>query len=146
MNGNPATPARSRLPALAGALAFALLVVACGSKQATPPAAATDTAAPATPATPEAAPAAAAVPAPAVTQASWAPDEIEKLVSPIALYPDQLVGQILAASVNPQEVLDGATGCCRTRISRATRWTRRRRRSDWARRCAPSCSSPRSST
>ncbi|HUK01446.1 MAG TPA: DUF3300 domain-containing protein [Steroidobacteraceae bacterium] len=46
-------------------------------------------------------------PAPAVTQASWAPDELEKLVSPIALYPDQLVGQILAASVNSQEVLDG---------------------------------------
>jgi hypothetical protein len=48
-----------------------------------------------------------AVPAPAVTQASWAPDALEELVAPIALYPDQLVGQILAASVNPQEVLDG---------------------------------------
>jgi len=41
-----------------------------------------------------------------VTQASWAPDALEKLVAPIALYPDQLVGQILAASVNSQEVLD----------------------------------------
>jgi hypothetical protein len=31
---------------------------------------------------------------------------LEELVAPIALYPDQLVGQILAASVNSQEVLD----------------------------------------
>ena len=46
------------------------------------------------------------VPAPAVTQASWSPDALEQLVAPIALYPDQLVGQILAASVNSQEVLD----------------------------------------
>jgi hypothetical protein len=44
--------------------------------------------------------------APAVTQASWAPDAVEELVAPIALYPDQLLGQILAASVNTQEVLD----------------------------------------
>jgi hypothetical protein len=50
-----------------------------------------------------------AVPAPAVTQASWAPDVLEELVAPIALYPDQLLGQILAASVNPQEVLDGGS-------------------------------------
>jgi hypothetical protein len=41
-----------------------------------------------------------------VTQASWSPDAIEELVAPIALFPDPLVGQILAASVNPQEVLD----------------------------------------
>jgi Protein of unknown function (DUF3300) len=55
------------------------------------------------------APAAAAPesPAPAVTEASWSPSALEQLVAPIALYPDQLVGQILAASVNSQEVLDG---------------------------------------
>jgi uncharacterized protein DUF3300 len=41
-----------------------------------------------------------------VTQASWTPDALEELVAPIALYPDPLVAQILAASVNPQEVLD----------------------------------------
>jgi hypothetical protein len=46
------------------------------------------------------------VPAPAVTQASWAPDALEELLAPIALYPDALLGQILAASVNAQEVLD----------------------------------------
>jgi len=50
-----------------------------------------------------AAPAITAMP---VTQASWDPDAIDELVAPIALYPDQLVGQILAASVNTQEVLD----------------------------------------
>lgn len=47
------------------------------------------------------------VPSPAVTQASWAPDALEELLAPIALYPDQLLTQILAASVNTQEVLDG---------------------------------------
>lgn len=31
---------------------------------------------------------------------------IEDLVAPIALYPDQLLAQVLAVSVNPQEVLD----------------------------------------
>jgi len=56
--------------------------------------------------TTEPASAAPASPAEAVTQASWSPDTLEKLVAPIALYPDQLVGEILAASVNSQEVLD----------------------------------------
>jgi hypothetical protein len=42
----------------------------------------------------------------AVTEAAWSADAIDELVAPIALYPDQLVGQILAASVNSQEVLD----------------------------------------
>jgi hypothetical protein len=45
-------------------------------------------------------------PAPAITESSWSPDTLEKLVAPIALYPDALVGQILTASVNSQEVLD----------------------------------------
>ena len=48
----------------------------------------------------------ATAPAAAVTEAAWSPDAIDELVAPIALYPDQLVGQILAASVNAQEVLD----------------------------------------
>jgi len=47
------------------------------------------------------------VPPSPVTQASWAPDALEELLAPIALYPDQLLTQILAASVNTQEVLDG---------------------------------------
>ena len=62
----------------------------------------------ASPAVPPA-PAAAAAPAAqaAVTQTSWTPDALEELLAPIALYPDQLLGQILAASINSQEVLDG---------------------------------------
>jgi hypothetical protein len=48
-----------------------------------------------------------AVAAPAVTQASWSADALEELLAPIALYPDQLLAQILAASINSQEVLDG---------------------------------------
>jgi Protein of unknown function (DUF3300) len=35
------------------------------------------------------------------------PISIDDLVAPIALYPDQLLAQILTASTNPQEVLDG---------------------------------------
>jgi hypothetical protein len=102
MHGTSAAPERrTPVPKLTLALACALLLAGCGSKEAPSTAAAPAEGAPAV------APAPAAVPAPAVTQASWAPDELEKLVAPIALYPDQLVGQILAASVNSQEVLDG---------------------------------------
>jgi hypothetical protein len=32
---------------------------------------------------------------------------LDDLVAPIALYPDQLLVQVLTASTNPQEVLDG---------------------------------------
>jgi hypothetical protein len=42
-----------------------------------------------------------------VTQTSWAPDALEELLAPIALYPDPLLAQILATSINAQEVLDG---------------------------------------
>src|SRR4030095_2080302 len=56
---------------------------------------------------PAQAPGGTVVPAPVVTQASWAPDALEELVAPIALYPDSLLAQILAASINSQEVLDG---------------------------------------
>jgi len=94
-------------PGLVHAAALAAIVIVaagCGSgteSTSTPPGAS------ATPG--ETAPAAAqapAVPAPAVTQASWAPDALEELLAPIALYPDALLGQILAASINAQEVLD----------------------------------------
>lgn len=87
---------------LVGLVTTSLIVAACGRKEESAPAQA---AAPAQTASAAAAPAAAA-PAPAITQASWAPDAIEELVAPIALYPDALLGQVLAASVNAQEVLD----------------------------------------
>ena len=35
------------------------------------------------------------------------PEKLDKLLAPIALYPDALLMQVLAASVNSQEVLDG---------------------------------------
>ena len=35
------------------------------------------------------------------------PDQLDKLLAPIALYPDALLMQVLAASINSQEVLDG---------------------------------------
>jgi len=90
--------------------ACAILIAACGSR-AEGPSTNSAAGAPTAATSPESAAAASAtqppaVPAPAVTQASWAPDTIEELVAPIALYPDQLLGQILAASVNSQEVLD----------------------------------------
>jgi len=87
---------------LASFITCVAVLTACSSKTA-PPAAAEAPAQTAQPVTQAAPP---SVPAPAVTQASWSPDALEQLVAPIALYPDQLVGQILAASVNSQEVLD----------------------------------------
>jgi hypothetical protein len=35
------------------------------------------------------------------------PDQLDKLLAPVALYPDALLMQVLAASINSQEVLDG---------------------------------------
>jgi hypothetical protein len=49
---------------------------------------------------------AAAPPPPAAAPAS-APIGVDDLVAPIALYPDKLLAQILTASTNAQEVLDG---------------------------------------
>jgi len=88
-------------------LACALALAACGSRNQSPTSGSASTEATAEQ-TGTTAPVAGTpvVPAPAVTQASWAPDALQHLVAPIALYPDQLVGQILAASVNSQEVLD----------------------------------------
>jgi len=38
--------------------------------------------------------------------ATWTPEALEELLAPIALYPDAVLGQVLVASTNPQEVLD----------------------------------------
>jgi hypothetical protein len=43
---------------------------------------------------------------PAGQAAATTPIALDDLVAPIALYPDQLLGQLLVASTNPQEVLD----------------------------------------
>ena len=34
------------------------------------------------------------------------PQELDQLLSPVALYPDSLLSQIMTASTNPQEILD----------------------------------------
>jgi hypothetical protein len=87
-------------PGVIVSLSLWLLVTALvGCKSSNP-----QTAAKAPPAAPP--PAEQPVAAVPVTQTSWAPDALEELLAPIALYPDALVGQILAASVSPQEVLD----------------------------------------
>jgi Protein of unknown function (DUF3300) len=41
------------------------------------------------------------------SSAATTPDQLDKLLAPVALYPDALLMQVLAASVNSQEVLDG---------------------------------------
>src|SRR5271154_1974048 len=45
-----------------------------------------------------------ATPAPAYTQQT--PEQLQQLVAPIALYPDSLVAQILAASTFPEQVVE----------------------------------------
>ena len=50
----------------------------------------------------------AGLPAPAFPQEPPSPAELEKLVAPIALYPDALLAQILPASTNPVQVLEAA--------------------------------------
>lgn len=42
----------------------------------------------------------------AATDATWTPEALEELLAPVALYPDVVLGQVLVASTNPQEVLD----------------------------------------
>jgi hypothetical protein len=41
-----------------------------------------------------------------VATADQAPEQIQQLVAPIALYPDALVAQVLAASTHPSEVVE----------------------------------------
>jgi Protein of unknown function (DUF3300) len=42
------------------------------------------------------------------SSARWTPEQLEALAAPIALYPDSLVGSILAASTYPLEVVEAA--------------------------------------
>jgi hypothetical protein len=77
-------------------MAGALALTACGGKES--PTAATE------PGTAPAADAAASGVAPA--NASWTPEALEELLAPVALFPDVVLGHVLTASTNPQEVLD----------------------------------------
>jgi len=47
-------------------------------------------------------------PAPTASAEAMAPAELDELLAPIALYPDALLAQVLAAAAYPQEVMDGA--------------------------------------
>jgi hypothetical protein len=90
-----------------GALAMAAAVGGTAYAQDMPPAAATPpTSNPAQAANPPAAPPATAVPQPAAHVLTQA--ELDRLLAPIALYPDQLVGQILMASTYPLEIVEAA--------------------------------------
>ena len=100
-------PTHARAAALACMLGLAVTISACGGKEpaATTPAAATDAATqPASDAS-GAADAESAQPL-AASDATWTPEELEGLLAPVALYPDVVLGQVLVASTNPQEVLD----------------------------------------
>ncbi len=74
----------------------ALALAACGGKESAPPAADAG-------ASPAASAAAAGT---AATPGSWTPEALEELLAPVALYPDVVLGHVLTASTNPQEVLD----------------------------------------
>ena len=91
---------RTRLLASTGLFLAVFALSACGKKEAATPAAT----APA--ATTAGEPAAGAATAGAPAPGTWTPEALEELAAPIALYPDVVLGHVLAASTNPQEVLD----------------------------------------
>src|SRR4029077_20740003 len=53
------------------------------------------------------------------------PEQLQQLVAPIALYPDPLIGQILAAATYPTEVVKASNGCNRIMVLPATHWPRK---------------------
>ena len=92
---------------LALAISVAVALSGCGKKEQAPAAAAPPPVA-AAQTTPDAAQQAPAQP-PQPLQASastWTPEAMEELLAPVALYPDVVLGEVLVASTNPQEVLD----------------------------------------
>jgi len=90
---------------LAAMTAMLVAVSGCGSKEPAAPVAAPPAAAEVTGPAP-AADAAAAAQTLAPTSTTWSPEAMEELLAPVALYPDVVLGQVLVASTNPQEVLD----------------------------------------
>lgn len=100
---------------LALVLAASTALHGCGKEQPAPApvAAQPSVAAPVSPAPVPAAVAVAPAAAPAITPPVPAnpqalpPDQLDKLLAPVALYPDALLAQVLISSTKPQEVLDG---------------------------------------
>ena len=82
---------RQRLLLGLGILATAFAVSSCGNKDEGPAAGA---------------PASTGSSAAGAAAGSWTPEALEELLAPIAIYPDVVLGHVLAASTNPQEVLD----------------------------------------
>ena len=85
---------RTRQLICLGICSAALILSGCGKKEGEP---AADAGTSAT---------AAATDAAAPAAGSWTPEALEELAAPIALYPDVVLGHVLTASTNPQEVLD----------------------------------------
>jgi Protein of unknown function (DUF3300) len=94
-------PASKRSVSIFGVVAMVLLLGCSKADQSVAPAppagAATLPAAP----PPDALP-----PPPSDAAATWTPTALDELLAPIALYPDVILAQVLAASTNAQEVLD----------------------------------------
>ena len=83
---------------LTGLLLAALALAGCKKKETPEPAPSTTAGEPS---------GAAAVPtAASPADGIWTPEALEELAAPIALYPDVVLGHVLTASTNPQEVLD----------------------------------------
>jgi hypothetical protein len=89
---------RQRLLICMGFLAVSLLLAACGKKE--------EAAAPDAAAVAGSAGSGVTATSAAATPGSWTPEALEELLAPIALYPDVVLGHVLTASTNPQEVLD----------------------------------------
>jgi hypothetical protein len=94
-----------RNAAMAILMGSAIVFAGCGSKE-QPNAADTTAQVTAPAAEGVAADAEAASQTLAATDATWTPEALEALLAPVALYPDVVLGQVLVASTNPQEVLD----------------------------------------
>jgi hypothetical protein len=93
---------RSSVRRISVVTVIALLVLGCSraDQNAAPAAPPTATTLPGAPA-PDAPP-----PSPTDEAANWTPTALDELLAPIALYPDVVLAQVLAASTNAQEVLD----------------------------------------
>jgi hypothetical protein len=83
----------------------AIAFVACGQKESAPPATDSPAAGATTDQTSTENPDAAVASADAA-DGIWSPEALEELCAPIAIYPDVVLGHVLSASTNPQEVLD----------------------------------------
>jgi hypothetical protein len=86
---------------IAAVTCLLVALAACSKKEETATTQAPATAAPTATATPVTT--ATAGPPPA---SAWTPEALEDLLAPIAIYPDVVLGHVLNASTNPQEVLD----------------------------------------